>query len=264
MIELDDVLRCRQKAPEDKSVTGLLDFNCIMEGTDEQACVEGVDGAGNLCVWQDSELFGGLCLSVTQTNVMEFMMETIDSLGLDIDSLMNGDMMLGGDVEIDAVPQLYGDYPGSNEEAVSVSSSNNADESSFESSSGEGFDDSQDSQEDYPEQGEYDDAAESVYPEEDERDYPEGEGDDEEDLPISSSNANESAPSEKNEDEEDAEEEDEVTKAEEPVPPTTHHQEPAVLPKATKPSLVQSILTTAARDGSVQEQTKHNGGGLRG
>ena len=260
-IELDDVLRCRQEPPEDKSVTGLLDRNCIMEGMDKQACVQGVDGAGNLCVWQDSELCGELCLSATQTNVMEFLMETIDSLGLDIDSLVNGDMMFGGDVEIDTVPQLYGDYPDPDEEAVSVSSSNNADQIS----SGDDYDKSQEKRID-PKQKEYDDEA---------------------GQPIASSNINEAAPSEENEDEdevsseyeiemepyetemepvgeeEEAEEESvPLTKAEEPVPPTTHHQEPAVLPKErTKPSLVQSILASAARDGSVQEQTKHNGGG---
>jgi hypothetical protein len=127
-ILMDDVLICSQEPPEPRGdnteVTGLLDFNCILEGAlGQQACADGVDGAGNLCVFQESELFGELCLSVTQTNVMDFLMETITSLGLDIDSLM-GDMnvdvdmdttdmdmtgmMAGADVEIDVIPQLYG------------------------------------------------------------------------------------------------------------------------------------------------------------
>jgi hypothetical protein len=114
----EDFVKCSQDPPLDpliQKVTGLVDFTCIVQGAlGQQACVEGVDGAGNLCVFQDSDIFGELCLSATQTNVMEWFMDAFDRFGLDIEGLMNGDidindamdyLMLGGDTQDYPVPQ---------------------------------------------------------------------------------------------------------------------------------------------------------------
>jgi hypothetical protein len=130
-IQMDDMMKCSPEPPLDNAgVTGLLDFNCVLEGAfGKQSCVEGVDGGGNLCVYQDSDAFGELCLSATQTNVMSWFMDTIDSLGLDIDSLMSAvDDMDDPDGASETVYQDETDYDAFDENAQ-IELENSLDES---------------------------------------------------------------------------------------------------------------------------------------
>jgi hypothetical protein len=130
-IQMDDMIKCSPEPPLDNTgVTGLLDFNCVLEGAlGKEFCAQGVDGGGNPCVYQDSDDFGELCLSATQTNVMNWFNDIIDNL--DIDSLMSGVDMDDPYGESEALYQEENDYAAFDEN-VQIGVENNHDDSESE------------------------------------------------------------------------------------------------------------------------------------
>eukprot|EP00525_Craspedostauros_australis_P008836 CAMPEP_0198112026 /NCGR_PEP_ID=MMETSP1442-20131203/3932_1 /TAXON_ID= /ORGANISM="Craspedostauros australis, Strain CCMP3328" /LENGTH=430 /DNA_ID=CAMNT_0043768669 /DNA_START=122 /DNA_END=1414 /DNA_ORIENTATION=+ len=86
--KIEDVLKCSTENRE-TGVEGLFDFSCAMYSPfGESTCVQAIDESGRPCVYQNDEDFGEVCLTPTQSNLLQWIMDMLNDFGIDLDELM--------------------------------------------------------------------------------------------------------------------------------------------------------------------------------